>query len=324
MATSLANTTFFSKTCSLFIHTNSLKRFAFRVPFSSTSTSTSPLPLQKKWRPPAASALELGGDKMAKDDIVRDDPTNNVPDTIFTKLGMQLHKRNQHPIGILKNAIYEYFDSNYPNKFNKFDDLCPIVSVKQNFDDVLVPADHVSRSYNDTYYVDSQTVLRCHTSAHQAELLKEHNHFLVTGDVYRRDSIDSTHYPVFHQMEGVSIFYPDEWGAAGLDATEYAAKDLKRCLEGLARHLFGKTTLVFSMSASHKLNHKTLRKLFVNITCDCQVRLIDNFTNKKGMTSHCYRIAYRSMERSLTDEEINELQWNVREQVQSKLNVVLR
>lgn len=64
-------------------------------------------------------------------DIVRDDPTNNVPDTIFTKLGMQLHKRNQHPIGILKNAIYEYFDSNYPNKFNKFDDLCPIVSVKQ-------------------------------------------------------------------------------------------------------------------------------------------------------------------------------------------------
>jgi phenylalanyl-tRNA synthetase alpha chain len=71
----------------------------------------------------------------------------------------------------------------------------------QNFDDVLVPADHVSRSYNDTYYVDSQTVLRCHTSAHQAELLREgHTHFLVIGDVYRRDSIDSTHYPVFHQV----------------------------------------------------------------------------------------------------------------------------
>lgn len=141
----------------------------------------------------------------------------------------------------------------------------------QNFDDVLVPADHVSRSYNDTYYVDPQTVLRCHTSAHQAELLRSgHTHFLVTGDVYRRDSIDSTHYPVFHQvlilhtksydyfiglmnyftlydvlwlqMEGVRVFSPEDWESSGLDATTYTAQDLKTCLEGLARHLFGKYT----------------------------------------------------------------------------------
>ncbi|KAF6175231.1 hypothetical protein GIB67_030449 [Kingdonia uniflora] len=55
-----------------------------------------------------------------------------------------------------------------------------------------------------------------------------------------------------------------------------------------------------------------------------EVRLIDNFTDKKGMTSHCYRIAYRSMERSLTNNEINQLQESVRETVQTKLNVVLR
>lgn len=64
-------------------------------------------------------------------DVVRDDPTNNVPDNIFSKLGMQLHRRDHHPLGILKNAIYEYFDTNYSNKFNKFDDLSPIVSVKE-------------------------------------------------------------------------------------------------------------------------------------------------------------------------------------------------
>ncbi|KAJ0042260.1 hypothetical protein Pint_18442 [Pistacia integerrima] len=221
---------------SLVHHSNGLKSFAFRIPVSSVST----LATKKKFTQPVASLLEFGGVKIAKDDVVRDDPTNNVPDSIFSKLGMQLHRRNQHPIGILKNAIYEYFDTNYPNKFDKFDDLCPIVSVKQNFDDVLVPADHVSRSYNDTYYIDPQTVLRCHTSAHQAELLSGgHNHFLVTGDVYRRDSIDSTHYPVFHQMEGVRVFSPEDWEASGLDGTAYAAEDLKKCLEGLARHLFG-------------------------------------------------------------------------------------
>ena len=97
---------------------------------------------------------------------------------------------------------YLYWDYNYRYMFivsilNCFA-LSPFL---QNFDDVLVPADHVSRSYNDTYYIDAQTVLRCHTSAHQAELLRRGNtHFLVTGDVYRRDSIDSTHYPVFHQV----------------------------------------------------------------------------------------------------------------------------
>ena len=64
-------------------------------------------------------------------DVVRDDPTNNVPDEIFSKLGMQLHRRDQHPIGILKNAIYDYFDANYSNKFDKFDNLCPIVSTKE-------------------------------------------------------------------------------------------------------------------------------------------------------------------------------------------------
>jgi hypothetical protein len=48
---------------------------------------------------------------------------------------------------------------------------------------VLVPADHVSRSPNDTYYVTDSTVLRCHTSAHQAEMLRQkHPAFLVTGE----------------------------------------------------------------------------------------------------------------------------------------------
>ncbi len=52
-----------------------------------------------------------------------------------------------------------------------------------------------------------------------------------SGDVYRRDSIDSTHYPVFHQMEGVRVFNPADWEAAGMEATAFAEKDLKESLE---------------------------------------------------------------------------------------------
>lgn len=40
-------------------------------------------------------------------------------------------------------------------------------------------------------------------------------------------------------MEGFRVFVPEEWEASGMDATLFAATDLKQCLEGLARHLFG-------------------------------------------------------------------------------------
>jgi hypothetical protein len=49
--------------------------------------------------------------------------------------------------------------------------------------------------------------------------------------VYRRDSIDATHYPVFHQMEGVRIYAPADWEAAGLDATAFCERELKASLE---------------------------------------------------------------------------------------------
>ena len=41
------------------------------------------------------------------------------------------------------------------------------------------------------------------------------------------------------QMEGVRVFNPGDWEGSGIDATAYAAGDLKKCLEGLACHLFG-------------------------------------------------------------------------------------
>ena len=76
------------------------------------------------------------------------------------------------------------------------------MKVKNNFDDLLIPSDHVSRRPSDTFYLDSETVLRTHTSAHQTDLIREgYSEFLLCGDCYRRDEIDATHYPAFHQVD---------------------------------------------------------------------------------------------------------------------------
>ena len=171
--------------------------------------------------------------------MITGDKSNNVTDHIFEKIGYNLHKRADHPLGIIKAAIEEYFDETFgKDTFTSFDDMYPVVTTYANFDSVLVPPDHVSRGSNDTYYVDETHVLRCHTSAHQLEMLKDGaTKFLVTGDVYRRDSIDATHFPVFHQMEGVRVFDHTEW--EGGDAVQVAQTELRNTLEGLAKHLFG-------------------------------------------------------------------------------------
>ena len=63
-------------------------------------------------------------------DVITDHPYNNVPENVFKKLGVNLHRRPDHPLGILKDAIYSYFDQHYPGTYQKFDDLYPVVSTK--------------------------------------------------------------------------------------------------------------------------------------------------------------------------------------------------
>lgn len=349
-----------------------------------------------------------------------DHPECNVTETIASKVGKQLHRDPDHPLGILKASIVDYFR---PSSFTLYDDLSPVVTTQQNFDSLRIPEDHVSRSYSDTYYLNKTTLLRPHTSAHQVELLKEkqNTRFLVAGDVYRRDEIDSSHYPVFHQMEGVKIFDPSD----GKKAVE---EDLKGTLEGLATHLFGQVEkrwvdayfpftepsleleiyfrgewmevlgcgvihpdiltnsgrsndigwafglglerlamilfqipdirlfwsederfrrqfkagkvstfvpyskyppcykdMTFWLSPDYHVND--LNELVRDIAGDLveTVELIDEFEHpKKKRTSHCYRIAYRSMDRSLTNDEIDSIQEKIRESVVDRLQVELR
>ncbi|KAJ3215229.1 hypothetical protein HDU67_000716 [Dinochytrium kinnereticum] len=137
----------------------------------------------------------------------RRDEITNVTDSLLTRIPRRLHLQENHPLNILKRRIESYFQG-MPTEYLSVDSLNPAVTPSQNFDALLIPPEHPSRGPSDTYYVNSNTVLRTHTSAHQMEVLssRKAEGYLLTADVYRRDEIDVSHYPVFHQMEGIRTF----------------------------------------------------------------------------------------------------------------------
>lgn len=161
-------------------------------------------------------------------------PKSIIPIGIKNKIGKNLYKIPNHPICIVKQKIYDYFSDR-----EIIEGLDPFVSVKSNFDDLLIDNDHPSRSISDTFYLNEETVLRTHTSAHQSEYIKQgKKNFLLTGDVYRRDEIDAFHYPIFHQMEGVKILDHK------MDKIEICDL-IKKELGGLISYLFPNTDFKF-------------------------------------------------------------------------------
>lgn len=156
-----------------------------------------------------------------------------VPEAIWARVtGGGLHEKVGHPLCTLRKAIAQYFERYAPGEFNFYNRLPPVVSVEQCFDALLVPPHHASRSATDTYYVDDTRVLRAHMTAHDVPLLRQGERaFVNCGHVFRRDTVDRTHYPVFHQMDGLRLFAKDTPKDVVID-------DLRGALEGLAEHLF--------------------------------------------------------------------------------------
>lgn len=166
-------------------------------------------------------------------------PSNITPD-IAAKVGHDLHCQPHHPISLIKQRISSYFSEPSTDvAYKVFDRLPSRVTTVANFDSLLIPVTHPSRSHSDTFYYNDSEVLRTHTSAHQTQFLSSGEQaFLVCGDCYRRDEIDATHYPVFHQMEGVRLWSRND---TSVNTVSGVINHLQQTLNGLIDHLFGPT-----------------------------------------------------------------------------------
>lgn len=139
----------------------------------------------------------------------------NITTAILSLVDRSLHMKNEHPIGILRK-ILECKLNSIDNAYKTYGNFKPVVTVEENFDFLGFDKNHPGRSKSDTYYVNSKYLLRTHTSAHEKQCfmnmynkITDKPGFLLSADVYRRDEIDKTHYPVFHQMEGCRVWKRD-------------------------------------------------------------------------------------------------------------------
>jgi len=78
-----------------------------------------------------------------------------------------------------------------------------------NFTALNIPADHPARDMQDTLWAkDIPFLLRTHTSPVQVRYMESHRppiRIVCPGRVFRKDDVDATHSPMFHQFEGLMI-----------------------------------------------------------------------------------------------------------------------
>ena len=129
-----------------------------------------------------------------------------------------------------------------------------IVSVRNNFDLLNAPEDHPSRKETDTYFLNKDYVLRTQTTVmwpfylQRSEVIKQLEKageigLLSFGKVYRKDEIDRSHFPIFHQIDGLYI--------CKIKDKEIGMKELQDVLSMIAKNLYG-----------DKVNYKFLEDSF--------------------------------------------------------------
>ncbi len=144
--------------------------------------------------------------------------------------GRRLRRGSLHPITLAEHEIVDIFIS----LGFRVAEGPEIEDDWHNFQALNIPPDHPARTMKDSIYVDvpghPELLLRTETSAVQIRTMESQPppvYVVAPGRVYRRETPDPTHSPVFHQVEGLAV---DEGITFG---------DMKGVLEAVAKALFG-------------------------------------------------------------------------------------
>lgn len=135
-----------------------------------------------------------------------------------------------HPINQIKKRLVDYFIGNGYIVY----DSPEIETDYYNFQALNIPPDHPARDMQDTFFINDGILLRSQTSGGQVRIMEKVKpplKMICPGRVFRADD-DSTHSPVFHQMEGLVV------------DKNVTLCDLKGTLEGFAKFIFGEQTKI--------------------------------------------------------------------------------
>ncbi|MDR1150624.1 MAG: phenylalanine--tRNA ligase subunit alpha [Clostridiales bacterium] len=145
----------------------------------------------------------------------------------ITLPGNKINFGNLHPISYILNEIIDIFVS----MGYRVIDSHEIENTYYNFDALNIPKAHPARDENDTFYFDNDHVLVTATSPMQVHVMENNNppiKIVSPGKVYRFDEIDSTHTPMFNQIEGLLV------------DKNISMKDLKGTLDFFVKKLIDK------------------------------------------------------------------------------------
>ena len=147
------------------------------------------------------SLLEQKEKELKSEELQRKLETENID---VTEPSKKITLGSLHPI----TQIIEEVEEIFLGMGYEIADGPEVEKAIYNFDKLNTPPDHPARDVQDTFYITDDIVLRSQTSPVQARVMEEKKppiKIICPGAVYRSDSVDATHSPVFHQIEGLVV-----------------------------------------------------------------------------------------------------------------------